>query len=47
MYVLTEGWYEDREIKGVVDNFEDADRWSRSERYRDYSGPYAVGEVDK
>lgn len=47
MYVLTEGWYEDRVIKGVVDNWEEARAWDHSDRYREHSGPWVVGEVDE
>ncbi|MEU0245142.1 hypothetical protein ABZ192_12555 [Streptomyces sp. NPDC006235] len=45
MYVLTDGWYSDMDIKGVVHTEEEARAWGDSGRERDYYGPFEPGQV--
>lgn len=44
MYVLTEGWYADEVVKGVTSDHDQAKEWADSDKYRDYYGPFEVGE---
>jgi hypothetical protein len=43
MYVLTEGWYSDMEIKGVTYDETQARAWSDSDTYRECRGPFEMG----
>lgn len=46
MYVLTEGSYDMREIKGVADTLEDARAWADGNNDRDYYGPFVAGMTE-
>jgi hypothetical protein len=43
MYVLTEGWYEDETVKGVVHTEDEARAWEGDDMYRSYYGPFDPG----
>jgi hypothetical protein len=43
MYVLTEGWYSDMDVKGVVRTLGEAEAWYDSGIERDYYGPFEPG----
>jgi hypothetical protein len=43
MYVLTEGWYADTQIKGVTYDETQARAWADSDMYRDHWGPFEMG----
>jgi hypothetical protein len=43
MYVLTEGWYEDETVTGVVYSEDEARDWERDNQYRSYYGPFEPG----
>lgn len=47
MYVLTEGSYDLREIKGVVATEDEAKAWESVDYYeRDYYGPFEPGKPE-
>jgi hypothetical protein len=45
MYVLTEGWYDMKEISGVVHTEDEAREWESSDNQRGYYGPFVPGEL--
>jgi hypothetical protein len=47
VYVVTEGWYEEKTVKGVVSSEEAAMAWSESGAQRDYCGPFELDEIEE